>query len=74
MRGLEKLLNRERENLNMVKERLDRLKTNNGEPTRIESPNYAAKLGATKETGSIHESPISQKERNEIQNQELASY
>ena len=72
MRGLEKLLNRERMNLDLCKDRLDRIKTNAGEPVKSESPNYAGKIA--KEAISLHDSPHSSKERSAQQQVELASY
>ena len=68
MRNLDKLLNKERVNLDLCKERLDRIKTNNGEPTGSLSPNYAAKIGLAKEKtseNSLLDSPISKKEMND---------
>ena len=57
MKGLEKLLNRERMNLDLCKDRLDRLKTNAGEPIKDESPKYASKIANEVTPERLHESP-----------------
>ena len=49
-------------NLDMCKDRLDRLKTNAGEPVNDESPKYASKI-ANEAMSSIPESPTSSIER-----------
>ena len=72
MRGLEKLLNRERANLEVVKDRIERLRTNAGEPEPDENrEQYVSKLGLAKESDTNNPENLSSLGQNEKQNREL---